>query len=128
MPNLTIMGKKIWFFIGGIVTGVILTLVTSFIIAKVMASDIYYYQTPISYENKQETSFEVFQVIGDCALANEYSGHNIFLGKTVMLIGDNISFYSNQVVKVINPQQIGTYSYETNGGMPMTVPVIEVKQ
>ncbi len=35
--------------------------------------------------------------------------------------------HSKQVVTIKNPQRIGTYSYTTNGGMPMTVPVIDGK-
>ena len=87
-----------------------------------------YLERPISYENKLESSFEVFQVLGnDAALAREVSDGNgyitIYMGNTVLLIGEN--FYSNQVVHVRHPQRIGTYQYTNNGGMPMTVPVIE---
>lgn len=30
-------------------------------------------EKPVSYENKEETSFKVFQVLGNAALANEIS-------------------------------------------------------
>ena len=88
-------------------------------------------EKPVSYENKKETSFQVFQVIGqDAALANEISDkeRKWFFGKTVVLVGDD--FYSDQEITVKNPQRVGTYSYTTKRGMPMTVPVIkgEVKE
>ena len=83
-------------------------------------------EKPVSYENKKETSFKVFQVIGeDAALAKEISDKELdmYLGNTVVLIGKD--FYSDQVVTMKNPQRTGTYSYMNNSGMPMTVPIIE---
>ena len=85
-------------------------------------------EKPVSYEDKKETSFQVFQVIGqDAALANEISDkeRKWFFGKTVVLVGDD--FYSKQVIDVKNPQRVGTYSYTSKGGMPMTVPIIPVE-
>ena len=88
-------------------------------------------EKPVSYENKKETSFKVFQVIGeDGALAHEISDkeRKWFFGNTVVLVGDD--FYSDQVITVKKPQRVGTFSYTTQRGMPMTVPVIkgEVKE
>jgi hypothetical protein len=88
-------------------------------------------EKPVSYENKKETSFQVFQVIGqDAALASEISDkeYKWYHGKTVVLVGDD--FYSDQVIDVKNPQRVGTYTYTTKRGMPMTVPIIkgEVKK
>ena len=81
----------------------------------------------MSYENKQETSFKVIQVLGNAALASEVSdrigGDEMYLGNTVVILGEN--FYSNQVVTIKNPQRIGTYSYTNNAGIPMTVPVLD---
>lgn len=47
----------------------------------------------------------------------------MYLGNTVVLIGKD--FYSDQVVTMKNPQRTGTYSYMSNSGMLMTVPIIE---
>ena len=82
----------------------------------------------MSYENKKETSFKVLQVLSsNAALAKEASdkiGNDVmYLGNTVLILGAN--YYSDQIVTVKNPQRVGTYSYTTNGGMPMTVPVID---
>ena len=124
------MNKKSFFW--GFVTGVILTFVVLFVIGLVNQNSagndpIQYLEKPVSYENKSETSFKVLQVLGNAALATEASdeigSEVMYYGNTVLILGEN--YYSDQIVKVKNPQRIGTYSYTTKGGMPMTVPVIE---
>ena len=121
------MNKKSFFL--GILTGAILTFAVLFVIALVnrnseAADLIQYLEQPVSYENKSVTSFKVFQVLGNAALANEISNkeYKWYHGNTVLILGEN--FYSDQVVTIKNPQRVGTYSYTNNGGMPMTVPVI----
>lgn len=111
------------------VMGIALTFVGLFVVglANQNSADndpVQYLEQPVSYENKKETSFKVFQVLGYAALAREISDkeYKSFYGNTVVLLGEN--FYSDQVVNVMNPQRVGTYSYTNNGGMPMTVPVI----
>ena len=122
------MNKKSFFL--GVVTGIVLTFAVLFVIALVNRNSgetdqIQYLEQPVSYENKSVTSFKVFQVLGNAALANEISNkeYKWYHGNTVMILGEN--FYSDQVVTIKNPQRVGTYSYTNNGGMPMTVPVIE---
>ena len=130
------MNKKSFFL--GVLTGGILTFVVLFVIALVFQKTkdndpiqqldpVQYLEKPVSYENKAEASFEVFQVLDYGALAREASdeiGNDVlYLGNTVLIRGEN--FYSDQVVTVIRPMRVGTYSYTNNGGMPMTVPVIE---
>ncbi len=119
-------------FLLGIVTGVILTFAALFVIGLVNQNSadsdpVQYLEKPVSYENKKETSFKVFQVIGNAALAREASdrigGDVMYLGNTVVVLGEN--YYSDQVLTIKNPQRVGTYSYTTNSGMPMTVPVLD---
>ena len=122
--------KKTYFL--GVLTGVILTFAVLFIIGLANISsdtsnDIQYLEKPIAYENKQETSFKVFQVLGNSALAHEEGskiGEDIiFNGNVVLIIGEN--YYTDQVVKIKNPQRVGTYSYTSKSDMPFTVPVID---
>lgn len=123
------MNKKSFFI--GMLSGVVLTIVALVVIAFVSkkASEddaVQRLEKPVSYENKKITSFKVFQVLGeDAALAKEISDKELdmYLGNTVVLVGKD--FYSDQVVTMRNPQRTGTYSYTNNGGMPMTVPIIE---
>ena len=122
------MNKKSFFL--GVVTGIVLTLAALFVIAIVNQNSegsdpVQYLEKPVSYENKKETSFKVLQVLGNAALATEVSNkeYKLYYGNTVVILGEN--FYSHQVVNVKNPQRVGTYSYTNNGGIPMTVPVID---
>ncbi|MCI6119086.1 MAG: VPDSG-CTERM exosortase interaction domain protein [Prevotella sp.] len=124
------MNKKTFFL--GVVTGIVLTFVGLFVIGLVNQNSeenepVQYFEKPVSYENKKETSFKVFQVLGKAALAKEASdiiGDNVmYFGNTVLLLGEN--YYSDQIITINNPQRVGTYSYTNKGGMPMTVPVIE---
>ena len=123
------MNKKSFFI--GMLSGIVLTIAVLFIIGFVSQKNneddaIQRLEKPVSYENKKETSFKVFQVIGeDAALAKEISDKKLdmYLGNTVVLIGKD--FYSDQVITMKNPQRTGTYSYMNNGGKPMTVPIIE---
>ena len=123
------MSKKS--FCLGVVTGVVLTFVVLIVIGLVNEKSdanfpIQYLEKPVSYENKKETSFRVFQVLGNAALATEISADGViqlFTGNTVVLLGKD--YYNNQVITVKNPQRIGTYSYTSKNDMPMTVPVIQ---
>ena len=123
------MSKKSFFL--GVVTGVVLTFVVLIVIGLVIQKSdanfpAQYLEKPVSYENKKETSFRVFQVLGNAALATEISADGViqlFTGNTVVLLGKD--YYNNQVITVKNPQRIGTYSYTNKNDTQMTVPVIE---
>ena len=123
------MDRKSFFW--GVLTGIVLSFVGLIIFGLVYQKSadndpIQYLEQPVSYESKAESSFKVFQVLGNAALAREASdrigGDVMYLGNTVVILGEN--FYSDQIVTVKNPRRVGTYSYTNNGGMPMTVPVI----
>ena len=122
------MNKKSFFL--GVVTGIVLTFATLFVIVKVNQnsadnSTIQYLEKPVSYENKKETSFKVFHVLDDAALAREISNkkYKWYSGNIVVILGKN--YYNDQVVTVKYPQRVGTYSYTTQGGISMTVPIID---
>lgn len=124
------MNKKSFFL--GVVAGVALTVAGLFVVSLITQNSentplVQYLEKPVSYENKTEASFRVFQVLGNAALAIEASdkiGDDVmYFGNTVVILGEN--YYSDQVVNVKNPQRVGTYSYTTNRGVPKTVPVID---
>ena len=95
-------------FLIGMLSGVVLTIaalyVVNFFIQKESKDEaIQYIEKPVSYENKNETSFKVFQVIvEDAALADELSDKqsDLYLGNTVVLTGKD--FYTDQVVTIKN--------------------------
>lgn len=134
------MSKKSFFL--GLVTGVVLTFVGLFVVGLVnqnTADDdpVQYFEQPVNYENKKSTSFKVFQVLGNAALASEISNkqYKWYNGTTVLLL--NGQFYCDQVIELENPKQVGTYNYQTKerevlgttvGGDMKTVPVIDVNQ
>ena len=128
------MSKKSFFI--GFASGILLTLVALFVIGVIIQN----YETnvpvqrldnPVCYENKTETSFKVFQVFSNGALAKEISDEKEisgkemkwYLGNTVVVLGKN--YYDDQILTVKNPQRVGTYSYINKDGMSMTVPVID---
>lgn len=123
-------------FILGVLTGVVLTIAGLFVIfalnsnsdnvgTETKTDPIQYLEKPVSYENKKETSFKVFQVIGNAALASEISDkeYKWYNGNTVLILGED--FYSDQVVTIKNPIRVGTYNYTTRADIPKTVPVIK---
>jgi hypothetical protein len=119
------MDRKSFFW--GVATGVVVTIAVFFIISLASSNSdpVEYFENPVSYEGKKETSFKVLQVLGNAALAHEISNkeYNWYDGNTVLILGEN--FYSDQIVTVVNPVRVGTYSYTSRADMPMTVPVID---
>lgn len=124
------MSKKSFFF--GVVTGIVLSFVILIVIGLIYQKStgrppVQYLEKPLSYENKSETSFQVFQVLGNSALAMEKSESDYdevyYTGNTVLIVGEN--YYCNQIVTVKNPLRIGTYSYNNRDGHQKTVPVID---
>lgn len=120
---------KIETYFLGVLTGIIITLVGLLGRSEnyQISSEVKYFEKPKSFENKKETSFQVYQVLKGASLAREASdkfGDNVsYYGTTVLILGEN--FYSNQIVIVKNPQIVGTYRYTNNAGIPMKVPVVQ---
>ena len=122
------MNKKSFFL--GVITGIVLTFVGVLVIGLVNQNSedndpVQYLEKPVSYENKKETSFKVFQVLDNAALAIEISNKALmwYDGNTVVLLGED--FYSDQVVTVKNPRIVGIYRYTTVENFDMCVPIIE---
>ena len=115
-------------FLWGVLAGVVLTFafLTIYGVCQNSSDKIEYLEQPVSYENKEEATFRVFQVLGNAALATESLFLGGSFGNTVVILGKN--FYTDEIVTIKNPQRVGTYSYENNGGRQMTVPVIKGKE
>lgn len=124
--------KSVLIYIGGIVTGIILTFVILLFVAK-SNSDNPSNDNMIIFEQPQQKidakSFEVLQVLpyGN-ALATVESNENF--GMIVMLLANkNATYYDNQKIEVSTgkcARQIGTYRYMTRNNIEKTVPIIDI--
>ncbi len=124
--------KSVLIYIGGIVTGIILTFVILLFVAK-SNSDNPSNDNMIIFEQPQQKidakSFEVLQVLPDGnALATVKSNENF--GMIVMLLANkNATYYDNQKIEVSTgkcAKQIGTYRYMTRNNIEKTVPIIDI--
>lgn len=111
------------FFLGVIVGMLVIIIIDGLENRKSRDNDrVRYFEESVSYEGKKETSFEVYDVLGNAAIATEislnYGKHKNYNGKFVLIRGED--FYDGQVINVRNPQRVGTYQYMLN-----TVPIIE---
>lgn len=111
------------FFLGVIVGMLVIIIIDGLENRKSKDNDcVRYFEKSVSYENKKETSFEVYDVLGNAAIATEislnYGKHKNYNGKFVLIRGED--FYDGQIINVKNPKRVGIYRYMSN-----TVPIIE---
>ena len=117
------------------ITGCVLTIAALFYVAKVNGasgdSGLTLYEQPVGTINSY--SFEVLQVLhnGHALAYNEDPDRrDSYTSPVVLLLADESShYYDEQIVKVPkgkSARQVGTYQYETNGGMHRTVPVVRI--
>ena len=124
-------------FILGIITGVVLTIITLFIIGKATGvGQDSSYDGITMFEQPGDIipakKFEVLQVVPNGALAKSEDtkfGFSEFTGPIVLFLsnGQN-SYYDGEVITVPkgkNARQIGTFQYETRMGYK-TVPIVQV--
>lgn len=127
--------KKIFIFIGGVVTGAILMILVSILIAGGNSTDNGITLFEREGECISENSFEVFQVLDSGeALANEVEQRystTIPTGLTVLFLNeDGQSYYDDQVIKISSgkcAKQIGIFKYSANSGMEKTVPIVVIR-
>ncbi len=128
--------KKIWVYLLGILSGVVLTILVAMLINAIGLSsrDITYFDEPGDVLTKQSItgteaikSFEVFQAFDDgYGLA---SGDELFSYDLIVLLVDpeGKPYYDGQKVRA--PQgkcfrQIGLYRYKTKDKRELTVPIV----
>ena len=114
------------FFLGAIFGMVIIVIIDGLENRK-SKDNVRYFDESVSYEDKGEASFEVFQVLTDAALATEIfwerGKRRKYFGKSVLIHGED--FYDGQIINVRNPRRVGTYRYTDITDVEMTVPIIE---
>ena len=125
--------KKIWVFILGIITGIILMILFAVIVSNVSngsMSGLTVFEQPGDCVGKKAA--KVFQVIGtDAALVNEveklqYSGTEVYSGKTMLITNkEGKTYYDDQIIMAPKCfRQIGVFKYQSRNGMENTVPVV----
>ena len=128
------MKKGLVFFLG-MITGCILTVATLFYISKTYSaggdSGLTLFEQPAGTINSY--SFQVLQVYPNgnaLAFTEDPDRRDSYTSPAVLLLADeNIHYYDEQIVKVPkgkSARQVGTYQYETKGGMHRTVPVVRI--
>ena len=127
------MSKGVAYFLG-ILTGIVLTIGASIIIAKSQGEDPS--SNGISMFEKRgqamtEGSFKIFQTLDDKhALARGISNEEYgwYRGIIVMIIGnENDHFYDDLIIKKTSGKkfyQVGTYKYQTKSEDFKTVPIV----
>ncbi len=126
--------KFILTYVAGIVTGIVLLFVVSFLMVKSQITtasndNIVMFEKPRSIIPGK--IFEVLQVLPDgSALATVGDFESGNYGTTVLFLGDeSTSYYDSQKINVPSgkvAKQIGTYSYMARSEMYKTVPVVEI--
>lgn len=130
--------KKIWIFLAGMGTGMVLLFVILMVIAKVNNSGVTTFQEP--GEVIEGDAFEVFQVLpsGD-ALAwgqekyyTDYNGKDNYTSNSIIVLlpcNEGKTYYDDQFIKIPKgkcARQIGVYKYTNNMDSEKTVPVVGI--
>ena len=131
------MNKNWIYFIGGVVVGIILTIVTLFFIgANIIQEQEEEDQKTTMFEEPGDVidvkSFKVFQVVeeGKALVHGESeSSSGLYIGAVYMLTNDEGKlYYDDEVVKVPKgkeARQIGIFEYKANLGQK-TVPIVRI--
>lgn len=132
--------KKIWVYMLGVLTGVIVTVIVLAIIGVAMnakndpgtrmSNGMSFFETPGDVID--EPSFKVFQALGDGAALAEGKGdgYSVYMGINALLYNEEgTPYYDEQIVTA--PQgkcfrQVGIYRYPTKSGMDKTVPIVMI--
>ncbi len=124
--------KFVLTYVGGLVTGIILTFIALVLIAAYQTNtsshdeDIVIFDTP--QQELKVNSFEIFQVLPDgnaLARIKDYSHHRTIV---LFLAKEDCSYYDDQKIEVPygkHVMQIGSYRYMTKQEFVKTVPIID---
>lgn len=118
---------EIEIFFLGVIIGMLVIIIIDGLENRKSKDNVQYFDESVSYEDKEEASFEVFQVLSDAALATEIfwerGKRRRYFGKSVLIRGED--FYDGQIINVRNPKRVGIYRYTDITDVEMTVPIIE---
>lgn len=122
--------KKIWVFILGIITGIVLTIlfaIVSYVSSTGNTSGLNMFEEPGECLINR-SSLKIFQVLEPTAalamIKDDFSS-----GAYLLVNNEGKSYYDDQVIKLPTGKcfkQIGTYQYPTKDDRIKTVPVVQI--
>ena len=122
--------KKIWVFIVGVITGIVLTLLfatVSYVSSTSSNSGLNMFEEPGECLISR-SSLKIFQVLEPTAalamIKDDFSS-----GAYLLVNNEGKSYYDDQVIKLPTGKcfkQIGTYQYPTKDDRLKTVPVVQI--
>lgn len=122
--------KKIWVFIFGIITGIVLTILfatVSYVSSTSSNSGLNMFEEPGECLISR-SSLKIFQVLEPTAalamIKDDFSS-----GAYLLVNNEGKSYYDDQVIKLPTGKcfkQIGTYQYPTKDDRLKTVPVVQI--
>lgn len=125
--------KKSLIFILGLITGVVLTFVASFLFTSFSAKenhDLVIFDEPTQIMS--QTSFKVIQTLENGTALAEDNSNGLFTTSDLVVLlksTDNSSYYDEQIVSTYEGYrfvQVGVFSYFNNSGIKKTVPVVSL--
>ena len=133
--------KKIWVYLLGVLTGIVITVIVLAIIGVAMnakndpstrmTNGMSFFDAPGDVID--ETSFKVFQALGDGAALVEGKGDGfstVYLGiKALLYNEEGTPYYDEQIITAPIGKcfrQVGIYRYPTKSGMDKTVPIVMI--
>ena len=127
--------RKVWVFILGIVTGIVLMFVFSVIYVKCgsgrNSSEITLFEE--ARDCVSCNSFKVLQVLDSgAALATEIRDYSSSSSRLTVLFWneDGLSYYDDQIIKIPTGKcaiQVGVFKYLTKGDHDATVPIVVIR-
>lgn len=128
--------KRIWVYLLGVVSGVVLTIIVLLIIGNMSQKTNLQYPGATFYETVGEDigydSFKVFQSLGDngaLAEPQNRSWNDDLLFMVMLWNDEGIPYYDQQVVTAPTGKcfrQIGIYRFENRMGVEKTVPIVSL--
>ena len=125
--------KKWMLFVGGIVTGIVLTFLFLFAVAAFQGNSgngATYFEKP--GQVIEGTSVQVFQVLepGAALVHAQSDRSDLYLGAVYLITNDEGKYYyDDEIIKVPEDKvfrQVGIYKYPTKNDFEKTVPIIQI--
>ena len=122
--------KKWLIFLGGVVTGVLLTFLFAFMFSSQKETSVKENSGLTMFEQPgdviTEKSFKVIQALEQCAALAD--GEKEYMTTFLLVNDEGKYYYDHEIVKVPSgkvARQVGIFKYTSGGGLDRTVPVVK---